>query len=172
MLTTIQGTQNEISEWGFHSQHSYTDPFNEITVDLLVSGPAGQAWRVPAYWAGGSEWRVRFAPPQPGTYTFQTECSDPSNADLHQQQGRLEVKALPGHKSPAQRRPAARRGQPAHAGARRRHALLLAGRYLVDGAVQPLELAGGFPNPGSGPQRQGVLGGADRRRAVPGYAGI
>ncbi len=89
MPLNIYGTQNEISEWSYRSGHQYADPFNEIELDLLISGPGAQSWRVPAYWAGGDEWRVRFTPPLPGQYTFQTECSDPANADLHQQAGQL-----------------------------------------------------------------------------------
>jgi len=95
-MQLIYGTQNEISEWSYYSGCDRADPFNEISLDVLVSGPGGQAWRVPAYWAGAGEWRVRFAPPQPGTYTFRSECSDAGDSGLHGQSGRLEARAYPG----------------------------------------------------------------------------
>ena len=62
---------------------------------MQVTGPGGQ-WRVPAYWAGDNEWRVRFAPTAPGAYRFQTICSDSANPDLHGQEGAIEAAAYQG----------------------------------------------------------------------------
>jgi hypothetical protein len=87
-------TQHEVSEWTFHSSTAYADPFNEIEVEGLISGPGGQSWRVPAFWAGGGEWRLRFAPPVPGDYTLTTACTDAANAGLHGQT--LHRRAQPG----------------------------------------------------------------------------
>lgn len=96
MHQKIFGMQSEISEWGYHSHRQYADPFNEVELDLVATGPDGGKWRVPAFWAGGSEWRVRFTPPNSGTYTFTTDCSDPDNPDLHGQQGELTAEAYRG----------------------------------------------------------------------------
>ncbi len=60
-------------------------------MDVLVHGPGGREWRVPAFWAGDSVWRVRFAAPQAGSYTWRTECSDEANADLHGTSGSFEA---------------------------------------------------------------------------------
>jgi hypothetical protein len=87
--------RNQPAEWSYASGKAYPDPFNEIELDVAVTGPGGP-FRVPAYWAGGNEWRVRFAAPQPGTYEFETVCSDAANADLHGQKGTLEVSAYSG----------------------------------------------------------------------------
>ena len=89
MAQTIYSVQHEASEWGYRSGKQYHDPFNEIELDVEVRGPSGKVWRVPAYWAGGDDWRVRFAAPEAGSYTFQTVCSDSSNPDLHGQAGQL-----------------------------------------------------------------------------------
>ena len=78
-------TQHEVSEWRFQSRHAYADPFNEVELDALIAGPDGQAWRVPAFWAGGQEWCLRFAPPLPGDYTLTTACTDTANPSLHGQ---------------------------------------------------------------------------------------
>ena len=89
MSNQLFGTQHEVSEWSYRSAQTYADPFNEVELDGLITGPDGQTWRVPAYWAGGSEWRLRFAPPVPGEYTLTTECTDADNPSLHGQVSRL-----------------------------------------------------------------------------------
>ncbi len=84
-------TQYCASEWSFTSGQAYSDPFNQIELDVILADSEGHEWRVPAYWAGEQEWRVRFAPPAVGLYTYRTVCSDPGNADLHAQQGVVEA---------------------------------------------------------------------------------
>jgi len=96
MTETVRTVQNEMGEWTFRSSRAYDDPFNQVELDLLVSGPAGQRWRVPGFWAGGDVWRARFAAPEPGSYTFLTACSDASNSGLHGRAGRLEVEPYRG----------------------------------------------------------------------------
>jgi hypothetical protein len=97
MSAPKHGMTHCVSEWSFASGRPYADPFNEIEVEALFRGPQGQTWRVPAYWAGGQEWRVRFAPPEEGRYTYTTLCSDPTNADLHGQEGTLVAHPYTGH---------------------------------------------------------------------------
>jgi hypothetical protein len=97
MSAPKHGITHGVSEWSFASGRPYADPFNEIEVEALFRGPQGQTWRVPAYWAGGQEWRVRFAPPEEGRYTYTTRCSDPTNADLHGQEGTLVAHPYAGH---------------------------------------------------------------------------
>lgn len=83
MPTIIHATQSQVTEWSYTSGRPYGDPFNEVELDALVSHADGERWRVPAYWAGEQEWRVRFAPPKPGQYNIETICTDAGNADLH-----------------------------------------------------------------------------------------
>ena len=90
-MITRHGICHHVCEWGYHSGKRYNDPFNEVELDVLFSDEAGHTWRVPAYWAGELEWRVRFAPPAAGSYRYRTLCSDEDNADLHGQEGLLEV---------------------------------------------------------------------------------
>jgi hypothetical protein len=89
MTSTLYATTNVATEFEFASGKTYADPFNEVELDVVFNGPDGGAWRVPAYWAGGNEWRVRFAPPRPGAYTFASVCTDSGNADLHGRAGSL-----------------------------------------------------------------------------------
>jgi hypothetical protein len=76
-------------EWGFVSRRSYSDPFNEVQLDVVFTAPDGSEQRVPAFWAGEQEWRVRFAPSQVGDYRWRTICSDAANASLHGVEGTL-----------------------------------------------------------------------------------
>ena len=68
MPTTLFATQYEVLEWSYASPKVYDDPFNEVELDIVITHELGQEWRLPAYWAGGQEWRARFAPPLPGSY--------------------------------------------------------------------------------------------------------
>ncbi|MFH1616557.1 MAG: DUF5060 domain-containing protein [Planctomycetota bacterium] len=90
------GIQNVPSEWGYLSGKTYSDPFNEIELDVLFTSPSGEALRAPAYWAGEQQWRVRFAAKTVGRYKYETICSDKKNSDLHGREGFLEVKAYEG----------------------------------------------------------------------------
>lgn len=91
MNRTITTVQNQVVEWSYTSGKRYADPFNEVDLDVVIHGTNGYSWRVPAYWAGGFEWRVRFVASEPGTYTISTLCTDVDNPHLHGQVGTLEV---------------------------------------------------------------------------------
>ena len=81
----------EMTEWIFVSAKHYKDPFSEIELDAIIRDPQGREQRVPAFWAGGQEWRVRYATDAAGRYSFETVCSDTSNQDLHGRRGAMEV---------------------------------------------------------------------------------
>jgi hypothetical protein len=83
--------QNRVIEWSLGSGKAYRDPFHEVSLDVVFRGPQGIQHRVPAYWAGENQWRVRYAPAAPGRYTCTTECSDTANRDLHGVATPLEV---------------------------------------------------------------------------------
>src|SRR5690242_8977985 len=73
------GVQNQAVEWSYRSQRPYSDPFNQVEVDVVFTASDGRQWKVPAFWAGGNEWRIRFAPPVPGAYKYRVESTDKSN---------------------------------------------------------------------------------------------
>ena len=64
------------------TQKSYARPFVDVEVNVVFSQGERQ-WTVPAFWAGGNKWTVRFAPPVQGEYTFRVQCTDKDNAELN-----------------------------------------------------------------------------------------
>ena len=76
MTHRIAAEAKQVTEWGYTSVQTYDDPFNEVDLDVVLRHSDGDVWRVPAYWAGRCEWRVRFAPPKPGSYEVTTVCSN------------------------------------------------------------------------------------------------
>ena len=77
----------------------YQDIFNDIEVDVLVTGADATQLRLPAFWAGNDEFVVRFAAPTPGRYTWESICSNPDDAGLHGQTGEIDVAAYTGNLS-------------------------------------------------------------------------
>ena len=77
----------------------------EIALTSLIAYAPQTAWRgstvqlnatftlgstvleTPGFWNGGQHWRVRFAAPTPGQWTYRTSCSDAKNTGLHGQTG-------------------------------------------------------------------------------------
>lgn len=76
-------TQNQVAQWSLVSSRGYEDPFSEIELDAVFEHESGKQYRVPAFWAGDSVWRFRFAPPDLGKYSYVTCCSDTENTGLH-----------------------------------------------------------------------------------------
>src|SRR6266849_4208470 len=67
----------------FTAEHARADAFNELTLDVTFTDPAGAARKVPAFWAGGEKWKVRYASAIVGVHRWRSECSDASDAGLH-----------------------------------------------------------------------------------------
>ncbi len=82
------------TEWSYSSEKAYTDPFNDLELDVVFTDPQGREQTVPAFWAGDQTWRIRFSSSNPGRYTYRTVASD--QGDLHGHQGTLDVSAYEG----------------------------------------------------------------------------
>ena len=54
----------QVVELTFESEKTYADPFNDVTLDLLLYGN-GRLYTIPCFWDGGSTWRARFVCPKP-----------------------------------------------------------------------------------------------------------
>ncbi len=84
-------------EWGFTAKKAYEDPFNEIELDVIVTDEDGNEWKLPAFWGGGTNWRVRFGAPHIGRYSFKSICTDPEDTGLHGITGELEIEPYTGN---------------------------------------------------------------------------
>ena len=83
--------QNCVAEWSFPSAREYGDPCNEVELSAVVTDPDGKQTVVPAFWAGGSFWGIRYSSSTIGRHVLETTCSDETNADLHGRRELLEV---------------------------------------------------------------------------------
>ena len=100
-------------EIAFTAQRPHADPFHEVRLDVQVTAPDGTVKNVPAFWAGGAVWKVRYASPQTGLHRWRTACSDAQDAGLHGVAGTLDVQPYRGAEPAVPPRPAPRGGRPA-----------------------------------------------------------
>ena len=87
----VQTQANVPVEITFTAAQSYADPFSMVTLDVLFTDPAGQVLRVPAFWAGGSTWKARYASPQPGVHRWTSECNMVQDRGLHGSRGQVVI---------------------------------------------------------------------------------
>jgi Protein of unknown function (DUF4038)/Domain of unknown function (DUF5060)/Putative collagen-binding domain of a collagenase/Beta-galactosidase len=78
-------------EHALSSSGNYDNPYRDVTLRVTYTGPGGRTLRAYGFWDGGSTFRIRCAFPEPGTWQWQTECSDRLNAGLQGQTGRVNV---------------------------------------------------------------------------------
>ncbi|MCX6923950.1 MAG: DUF4038 domain-containing protein [Verrucomicrobia bacterium] len=92
-LVTLHGAeigQWEVFETSFETTKHYPNAFTDVEVNVTFRQGEKQ-WMMPAFWAGGGKWTVRFAPPAEGEYRYRVECTDPSNTDLSGKEQTLRV---------------------------------------------------------------------------------
>lgn len=82
---------NLVTEITFQSTKSYHNPFREVTLDVVFTSPNARTRTVPAFWAGGNTWRVRYASHELGLHTYLTRCNDADNTNLNAQQGKVNI---------------------------------------------------------------------------------
>jgi len=87
---------NVMVETDFGAERVYSDPFNQVTLDVIFTDPQGMDLRVPAFWAGSNVWKVRYASPVLGVHRFRTECSQSQDAGLHGIKGTIEIQPYNG----------------------------------------------------------------------------
>ncbi|MGL1891430.1 MAG: DUF4038 domain-containing protein [Spirochaetaceae bacterium] len=89
-MTTYESKTNRVIEITFNAQKTYHNPFIEVLLDVEFIHPNSKKMVVPAFWAGGNEWKVRFSSPMVGTYPYCTICNADDNG-LADQNGQVEV---------------------------------------------------------------------------------
>ena len=61
---------NKVVEVTFTAEREHPDPFRTVDLDVTFTTPSAKEVRVPAFWAGGKTWRVRYASPEVGVHTL------------------------------------------------------------------------------------------------------
>ena len=87
---------NRVIEVTFTAARDHDDPSRAPDLDVVFTPPGAQAVRVPAFWAGGRTWRVRYASPVVGVHKYVTACTDPNDPGLHGVAGTVEVRPYRG----------------------------------------------------------------------------
>lgn len=85
------GQTNVPLELTFTADRDHSDPFDQIVLDVVFTEPDGVVRIVPAFWAGGRSWKVRYASGQSGVHRWSSQCSATNDTGLHGQQGVVEI---------------------------------------------------------------------------------
>ncbi|HZM02184.1 MAG TPA: DUF4038 domain-containing protein, partial [Candidatus Saccharimonadales bacterium] len=93
---TFKTQANVMVEMTLTAKNHYTDPFNQVLLDVVFIDLAGHELRVPAFWAGGDLWKARYASPLVGTHRFRSECSETGDGGLQGVSGQVEISAYHG----------------------------------------------------------------------------
>ena len=83
-------------EQAFISSREYRNPFKDVTVSVTYSGPDGMAFKSLAFWDGNRTFKIRCSFPAPGTWSWQTTCSDTADKGLHGKRGNVYVRPYRG----------------------------------------------------------------------------
>ena len=68
----------------FESDKIYADPVYTCDLDVVFTNmDTGTTFTQPAFWCGGTQWKVRVALTELGEWTYVTKCTDTANAGLH-----------------------------------------------------------------------------------------
>ncbi len=88
----VDGNQRYLAyEIDFISDKEYETPVYTVEMDVVFTNKAtGTSLTIPAFWDGGTSWKVRYALTEIGTWTWETSCSDESNTGLHGLSGEVE----------------------------------------------------------------------------------
>lgn len=98
----FNGEKIEAEQWlayeiSFKSDKTYADPVYTVTTDVIFTNEeTNKKLVIPAFWDGGVTWKVRFALPDIGEWTYVTECSDKENGGLHLNAGEVSCVAYTG----------------------------------------------------------------------------
>jgi hypothetical protein len=87
---------NKMVELAFTAARDYSDPFRDVTLDAVFETPQGHTLKVPAFWAGGRTWKVRYASPDTGTHRWRTVCSVTGDQGLHDLSGAVTIEPYRG----------------------------------------------------------------------------
>lgn len=77
-------------ELRFTASASHEQPVT-LQVDAVFTAPDGSVMKMPAFWDGGNQWGVRFAPTQPGGWKYRLHVADGVDPGLEGRAGSFDV---------------------------------------------------------------------------------
>jgi Protein of unknown function (DUF4038)/Domain of unknown function (DUF5060) len=85
----VKATELEILKWSvqefqFKTKENYSNPYAEVSLIAIFTGPKGIKQNVKGYWDGGKIFTIRFTPTIQGNWSYVTESNDPN---LNHQKG-------------------------------------------------------------------------------------
>jgi len=87
-MENMTSVQWKAAELAFHAQQQWNKPFYEVEMDAVFTSPTGKTMIVPAFWDGGSVWKIRFALNETGLWQVETRCT--ADSGLNGQTGTVE----------------------------------------------------------------------------------
>ena len=97
-LALVKGETNVPIEITLVSAKPHADPFVNLMIDVVFTGPDGSKKNVPAFWVGKDQWKARYASPLVGVHPWRSVCSDTNDAGLHDVSGTVEINRYTGTK--------------------------------------------------------------------------
>ena len=64
----------------FESKKTYNNPFLDVSIWSVFTGPSGRRIRREAYWDGGNTYRIAFAPTEIGMWSYRLEAPEETAA--------------------------------------------------------------------------------------------
>ena len=91
-MESLVASANVLLEISFVAKKAHPDAFKSTVLEVVFTDPKGVQKTVPAFWAGGAQWKVRYASPIVGVHRYRSQCRAPEDAELHGVRGSLEIK--------------------------------------------------------------------------------
>lgn len=79
--------QWEAVELTFHTCEVYDNPYTDVDLNGMFTGPGGERLTLPGFYDGERNWKIRFAPTAPGRWVWRTRCSNTQDTGLHANHG-------------------------------------------------------------------------------------
>jgi hypothetical protein len=87
---------NVVCELELTAARDHDDPWSAIELDVEFTDPDGRTVAVPAYWAGGRTWRVRYSSPTAGLHGYRSVVRSDGETGLEGFAGELTVTGYDG----------------------------------------------------------------------------
>ncbi|HUV67064.1 MAG TPA: DUF4038 domain-containing protein [Sedimentisphaerales bacterium] len=73
------------------SSSTYSNPYQQVVLSVIYTGPNGQKIKGYGFWDGGSTFKIRCMFSTPGIWTWATTCNPASDTGLHNKTGTIVV---------------------------------------------------------------------------------